>query len=345
MVDYSKWDKFEDSDDERIAEDLRRVSKQPETAEQRQQAKESAKRIARAFMAQEDDVEGPQAEDDPISQSEAKRRNDAWCRWVADNKEANDAAYAAFEAKDPDAWKRVPYTELMKNGVGTGVAYPFDADWFKSEPTADEKPPEINPGFLDGCFDEVDPSSVERIIYSGPGEWHGKLVTPAEARLLDCFAIDKAELAEKARQAKEKKGSSDQRERQQAALQAAKRKADAREREKPKELKVLDKKPVEKPPPTFDGGAAVVAAAARNIEEPNRPVSTQRAAASSSVPKRAKRAREDNVVQDPRFIVDENAWETRDVTKIISEGLPFDSATSEEEYLEVPLPISRRTTR
>ena len=345
MVDYSKWDKFEDSDDERIAEDLRRVSKQPETAEQRQQAKESAKRIARAFMAQDDETTGPQAGDDPANLDVAKRRNDAWCRWVADNKEGNDAAYAAFEAKDPDAWKRVPYTELMKNGVGTGVAYPFDAEWFKSEPTADEKPPDIEPGFLDGCFDEVDPSSVERIVYSGPGEWHGKLVTPAEARLLDCFAIDKAELAEKARQAKEKKGSSDQRERQQAALQAAKRKADAREREKPKELKVLDKKPVEKPPPTFDGGAAVVAAAARNIEEPNRPVSTQRAAASSSVPKRAKRAREDNVVQDPRFIVDENAWETRDVTKIISEGLPFDSATSEEEYLEVPLPISRRTTR
>ena len=51
MVDYSKWDKFEDSDDERIAEDLRRVSKQPETLEQRQQAKESARRIARAFMS------------------------------------------------------------------------------------------------------------------------------------------------------------------------------------------------------------------------------------------------------------------------------------------------------
>ena len=190
MVDYSKWDKFEDSDDERIAEDLRRVSKQPETLAQRQQAKESAKRIARAFMAQDDETTGPQAEDDPIHQSEAKRRNDAWCRWVADNKDANDAAYAALEAKDPDAWKRVPYTELMKNGVGTGVAYPFDADWFKSEPTADEKPPDIGPGFLDGCFDEVDPSSVERIVYSGPGEWHGKLVTPAEARLLDCFAID-----------------------------------------------------------------------------------------------------------------------------------------------------------
>ena len=334
MVDYSKWDKFEDSDDERIAEDLRRVSKQPETLAQRQEAKESARRIARAFMAQDDETTGPQADDDP---SVAQRRNDAWCRWVADHKDANDAAYAAFEAKDPDGWKRVPYSTLMKNGVGTGVAYPFDAEWFKSEPTADEKPPDIEPGFLDGCFDEVDPSSVERIVYSGPGEWHGKLVTPAEARLLDCFAIDKAEAAEKLRKEKEKKGSSDQRERQQAALQAAKRKADAREREKPKELKVLDKKPVP-PPQTFDGGAAVVKAAARNIEEPSRNISTQRAAASSTVPKRAKRAREDNVVQDPRFVVDESAWETRDVTKIISEALPFDSATSEEEYLEVPLP-------
>ena len=39
MVDYSKWDKFEDSDDERIAEDLRRVSKQPETLAQRQEAR------------------------------------------------------------------------------------------------------------------------------------------------------------------------------------------------------------------------------------------------------------------------------------------------------------------
>ena len=87
-------------------------------------------------------------------------------------------------------------------------------------------------------------------MYSGPGEWHGKLVTPAEARLLDCFAIDKAEAAEKERQAREKKGTSkDERERQQAALQAAKRKADLREREKPKELKVLDKKPVAPPPP------------------------------------------------------------------------------------------------
>ena len=341
MVDYSKWDKFEDSDDERIAEDLRRVSKQPETLEQRQQAKESARRIARAFMSQEDETTGPQAEDDPANLDVAKRRNDAWCRWVADHKEANDAAYAAFEAKDPDAWKRVPYTTLMKNGVGTGVAYPFDPEWFKSEPTADEKPPDIDPGFLDGCFDEVDPSSVERIVYSGPGEWHGKLVTPAEARLLDCFAIDKAEAAEKVRKEKEKKGSSDQRERQQAALQAAKRKADAREREKPKELKVLDKKPVP-PPQTFDGGAAVVkaaAAAARHGEEPHRQISTQRAAASSTVPKRAKRAREDTAVQDPRFVVDENAWETRDVAKMVeSEALPFDSATSEEEYLEVPLP-------
>ena len=345
MVDYSKWDKFEDSDDERIAEDLRRVSKQPETLEQRQQAKESARRIARAFMSQEDETTGPNEGDDPANQDVAKRRNDAWCKWVADHKDANDAAYAAFEAKDPDAWKRVPYTTLMKNGVGTGVAYPFDAEWFKSEPTADEKPPDIDPGFLDGCFDEIDPSSVERIVYSGPGEWHGKLVTPAEARLLDCFAIDKAEAAEKERQAREKKGTSkDERERQQAALQAAKRKADLREREKPKELKVLDK-PVERasmPPQTFDGGAAVVAAAAeaaRNADEPNRPVGTQRATASAAVPKRAKRSREDNVVQDPRFVVDEDAWETRDVAKLIkSEALPFDAATSDEEYLEVPLP-------
>ena len=117
MVDYSKWDKFEDSDDERIAEDLRRVSKQPETLEQRQQAKESARRIARAFMSQEDETTGPNEGDDPANLSEAKRRNDAWCKWVADHKDANDAAYAAFEAKDPDAWKRVPYTTLMKNGV------------------------------------------------------------------------------------------------------------------------------------------------------------------------------------------------------------------------------------
>ena len=93
------------------------------------------------------------------TRSEAKRRNDAWCKWVADHKDANDAAYAAFEAKDPDAWKRVPYTTLMKNGVGIGRRVPFDAEWFKSEPTADEKPPDIDPGFLDGCFDEIDPSS------------------------------------------------------------------------------------------------------------------------------------------------------------------------------------------
>ena len=45
------------------------------------------------------------------------------------------------------------------------------------------------------------------------------------------------------------------------------------------------------------------------------------------------------MVQDPRFVVDEDAWETRDVTKLIkSEALPFDAATSDEEYLEVPLP-------
>ena len=94
MVDYSKWDKFEDSDDERIAEDLRRVSKQPETLAQRQEARESAKRIARAFMAQEDETTGPQAEDDPANLDVAKRRNDAWCRWVADHKDANDAAQA-----------------------------------------------------------------------------------------------------------------------------------------------------------------------------------------------------------------------------------------------------------
>ena len=133
-------------------------------------------------------------------------------------------------------------------------------------------------------------------MYSGPGEWHGKLVTPAEARLLDCFAIDKAEAAEKERQARRRRARAKMSENgSRPRLQAAKRKADLREREKPKELKVLDKKPVAPPPPqTFDGGAAVVAGAAeaaRNADEPNRPVGTQRATASAAVPKRAKRSR------------------------------------------------------
>ena len=130
-------------------------------------------------------------------------------------------------------------------------------------------------------------------MYSGPGEWHGKLVTPAEARLLDCFAIDKAEAAEKERQAREKKGTSkDERERQQAALQAAKRKADLREREKPKELKVLDK-PVERLQCLLKHSAAGRRRGPEAATTPkaNRPVGTQRATASAAVRRAAVRGK------------------------------------------------------
>ena len=346
MTDYSKWDAFEDSDDERIAADLR-VTKKPETPAEKQRAEEAAA-MAKQFMETPDPMpvgrkmdgaENPHV----VSEEEAKRRNDAWCAWVNDNKEGNDAARAALEAKDPENWKHVSYAQMMKNGIGMGVAYPFDAEWFKSEPTADEIPPDIPPGFLDGCFDEIDPSTVEQIVYSGPGEWHGKLVTPAEASLLDCFAIDKAEAAEKEQLAKEKKSTSrDEADRRQRALQAAKRKADYEAASKPKDLKLAPDIKPPKPPkaPEWDGGRAVVqaAAAAAKQDVEKVPPIAQRGTASTTVPKRAKRAREDVVEADPRFVVDEASWETRDVAKLITEQLPFDSATSDEEYLEIALP-------
>ena len=59
MVDYSKWDTFEDSDDERIAEDLRGVQAAGD-ARAAPAGKESARRIARAFMSQEDETTGPE---------------------------------------------------------------------------------------------------------------------------------------------------------------------------------------------------------------------------------------------------------------------------------------------